>query len=105
MPTVRASMPYSGVRSGPGRGVRRTIRQGQTSYVNSNQLIYGEFAIQLNDSDYHGDDAEYLRLQALQLLLRYQFQALRKLWDLPDVFEVRVHPSSLLRSGSPLPGS
>lgn len=40
-------------------------------------------------SDYFGDDAEYLRLQALQVLLRTQVRAVKKLWDLPDVFEVR----------------
>lgn len=38
--------------------------------------------------DYEGEDAEYLRLQALQLLLRTQVQAIRKLWDLPEVYEV-----------------
>ncbi|RXK35145.1 hypothetical protein M231_07593 [Tremella mesenterica] len=36
---------------------------------------------------YHGDDAEYLRIQAVQLLLRHQVIALRESWDLPDLFE------------------
>ena len=39
-------------------------------------------------SVYHGDDAAYLRCQALQLLSRLQLQALKKLWSLPDAFEV-----------------
>ncbi|WVF72046.1 hypothetical protein IAT40_006858 [Kwoniella sp. CBS 6097] len=39
---------------------------------------------------YHGFEAEYLRIQALQLLLRLQIQALSKLWSLPDIYEVIV---------------
>ncbi|WWC89856.1 uncharacterized protein L201_004784 [Kwoniella dendrophila CBS 6074] len=39
---------------------------------------------------YHGLEAEYLRVQALQLLLRLQVQALSKLWSLPDAFEIIV---------------
>ena len=44
-------------------------------------------------ADYEGDDAEYLRLQALQLLLRMQVLAIRKLWDLPEVYEVSIRPA------------
>jgi RNA polymerase I-specific transcription initiation factor RRN7 len=44
-------------------------------------------------ADYEGDDAEYLRLQALQLLLRMQVLAIRKLWNLPEVYEVSVRPT------------
>ena len=39
-------------------------------------------------TDYHGSDAEYLKVQALQLLLRHQVAAIRKLWSLPDIYEV-----------------
>ncbi|WWD01218.1 hypothetical protein V866_008159 [Kwoniella sp. B9012] len=39
---------------------------------------------------YHGAEAEYLRIQALQLLLRLQVQAISKLWSLPDSFEMIV---------------
>ena len=38
--------------------------------------------------DYRGNDAEYLKLEAMQLLLRAQVQALQKIWSLPDAFEV-----------------
>ncbi|ORY24983.1 hypothetical protein BCR39DRAFT_545473 [Naematelia encephala] len=44
----------------------------------------------LNKDYYHGTDAEYLKVQAMQLLLRYQVQALRQLWSLPDAFEIIV---------------
>ena len=37
---------------------------------------------------YHGADVEYLKLQAIQLLLRYQVEALRRLYSLPEAFEV-----------------
>ncbi|WVQ98863.1 hypothetical protein IAU59_005994 [Kwoniella sp. CBS 9459] len=43
-----------------------------------------------NPEFYHGFEAEYLRIQALQLLLRLQLQALSKLWSLPDVYEAIV---------------
>jgi hypothetical protein len=39
-------------------------------------------------TDYHGAEAEYLKLQAFQLMLRLQVQELRALWGLPDAFEV-----------------
>ena len=37
---------------------------------------------------YHGNDAEWVKSQAMQLLLRLQVQALSKLWNLPPAFEV-----------------
>lgn len=37
---------------------------------------------------YQGNDAEWLKLQALQHLLRLQVQALSKLWNLPEMYEV-----------------
>lgn len=40
------------------------------------------------EADYHGDEAEWLKMETIQLALRYQVQALRKLWSLPDVYEV-----------------
>jgi hypothetical protein len=40
------------------------------------------------EADYHGEEAEWLKMEAIQLALRYQVQALRKLWSLPDVYEV-----------------
>lgn len=40
------------------------------------------------DLDYHGADAEYLKVQAMQLLLRCQVLAIRQLWSLPETFEV-----------------
>lgn len=48
---------------------------------------------------FHGPQAEILKLQAFQLLLRHQVHALRKLWNLPDAFEVCImipsHSSSI----------
>ncbi|ORX40017.1 hypothetical protein BD324DRAFT_615952 [Kockovaella imperatae] len=41
----------------------------------------------VNRKYYWGDDAEYLKIQALQLLLRLQVQALKPMWSLPDAFE------------------
>lgn len=38
---------------------------------------------------YHGADAEWLKVQGFQLMLRAQVQALSQLWSLPDVFEAR----------------
>ncbi|KAK8869704.1 hypothetical protein IAR55_000272 [Kwoniella newhampshirensis] len=43
-----------------------------------------------NPEFYHRDEAEYLRLQGLQILLRLQAQALSKLWALPDAFEMVI---------------
>ncbi|OCF36467.1 hypothetical protein I316_01716 [Kwoniella heveanensis BCC8398] len=43
-----------------------------------------------NPEYYHGFEAEYLRIQALQLLLRLQVQALSRLWSLPGIYEVIV---------------
>lgn len=37
---------------------------------------------------YHGEEAEWLKHQALQLMLRLQVKELRQLWALPEVFEV-----------------
>ena len=37
---------------------------------------------------YHGEEGEWLKLQALQLMLRLQVQKMREIWQLPDVFEV-----------------
>ena len=51
-------------------------------------------------SDFHGQDAEYLKLQAFQHLLRLQVQALSKLWSLPDVFEVRPGSGLLADTGA-----
>lgn len=39
---------------------------------------------------FHGSQAEILKLQAFQLLLRHQVHALKKLWNLPDAFEVSI---------------
>ncbi|WWC60925.1 uncharacterized protein I303_103501 [Kwoniella dejecticola CBS 10117] len=39
---------------------------------------------------YHGAEAEYLRIQALQILLRLQIQAISKLWSLPETYEMIV---------------
>lgn len=50
--------------------------------------------------DYHGPDAEYVKLQALQLLLRLQIQALSKLWSLPDTFEVSFDRALLPLGGA-----
>lgn len=41
-------------------------------------------------ADLHGSEAEWLKVQAMQLLLRYQTQELKKLSELPDVFEVSL---------------
>jgi hypothetical protein len=38
---------------------------------------------------YHGEEGEWLKLQALQLMLRLQVQKMREIWQLPEVFEVR----------------
>ncbi|WWD16029.1 hypothetical protein CI109_100454 [Kwoniella shandongensis] len=43
-----------------------------------------------NPEFYHHEEAEYLRLQGLQILLRLQVQALSKLWSLPEAFEMIV---------------
>ncbi|KAK4685738.1 hypothetical protein P7C73_g4406, partial [Tremellales sp. Uapishka_1] len=43
-----------------------------------------------NKDYYHGDEAEWLRIQAIQQLLRLQVQALSALWSLPDVYEIIV---------------
>ncbi|WVO21859.1 uncharacterized protein IAS62_003179 [Cryptococcus decagattii] len=43
-----------------------------------------------NQEFFHGPQAEILKLQAFQLLLRHQVHALRKLWNLPDAFEMIV---------------
>ncbi|WVO12723.1 hypothetical protein L204_100331 [Cryptococcus depauperatus] len=43
-----------------------------------------------NKEYFHGSEAEYLKLQAFQLLLRHQVHALMKLWSLPEVFEMIV---------------
>ena len=45
-----------------------------------------------NDTVYHGEEAEWLRLQALQLMLRLQVAEIRRLWDLPEVLEVCLVP-------------
>lgn len=37
---------------------------------------------------YHGEEGEWLKLQALQLMLRLQVQRMREIWQLPEVFEV-----------------
>ena len=37
---------------------------------------------------YHGEEGEWLKLQALQLMLRLQVQKMREIWQLPEVFEV-----------------
>jgi len=37
---------------------------------------------------YHGEEGEWLKLQALQLMLRLQVQKIKEIWLLPDVFEV-----------------
>ncbi|WRT67298.1 uncharacterized protein IL334_004266 [Kwoniella shivajii] len=62
-----------------------------------------------NPNFYHGSEAEYLRIQALQLLLRLQVQAISKLWSLPDAFEVIVRDlwacQLSLSSLPPLPDS
>ncbi|WOO82107.1 uncharacterized protein LOC62_04G005609 [Vanrija pseudolonga] len=43
------------------------------------------------DKNYvHGVEAESLRIQGLQLLLRHQVAALRQLWALPEAFELVV---------------
>ncbi|KAL1412621.1 hypothetical protein Q8F55_000368 [Vanrija albida] len=43
------------------------------------------------DKNYvHGVEAESLRIQGLQLLLRHQVAALRRLWALPEAFELVV---------------
>lgn len=39
---------------------------------------------------FHGSQAEILKLQAFQLLLRHQVHSLGKLWNLPDTFEVSI---------------
>jgi len=39
---------------------------------------------------YHGEEGEWLKLQALQLMLRLQVQKMREIWLLPDVFEVSL---------------
>lgn len=51
-------------------------------------------------ADFHGQDAEYLKLQAFQHLLRLQVQALSRLWSLPDVFEVRPGSGQLADTGA-----
>jgi hypothetical protein len=51
-------------------------------------------------ADFHGQDAEYLKLQAFQHLLRLQVQALSKLWSLPDVFEVCLGSRPLADTGA-----
>ncbi|WVQ77975.1 hypothetical protein IAT38_000056 [Cryptococcus sp. DSM 104549] len=43
-----------------------------------------------NPELYHGEESEYLKHQALQLLLRLQVQALSKLWSLPEAYELVV---------------
>ncbi|WVR05321.1 hypothetical protein IAU60_002335 [Kwoniella sp. DSM 27419] len=43
-----------------------------------------------NPDFYHGQEAEYLRMQGLQIMLRLQVQALSKLWSLPDTLETIV---------------
>ena len=40
---------------------------------------------------YHGEEGEWLKLQALQLMLRLQVQKMREIWQLPEVFEVSSH--------------
>lgn len=40
---------------------------------------------------YHGEEAEWLKLQALQLMLRFQVKELRQIWGLPEVLEVGRH--------------
>lgn len=39
---------------------------------------------------YHGEEAEWLRLQALQLMLRLQVSEIRRLWDIPEILEVSL---------------
>lgn len=41
---------------------------------------------------YHGEEGEWLKLQALQLMLRLQVQKMREIWQLPEVFEVNKLP-------------
>ncbi|OXG53108.1 RNA polymerase I-specific transcription initiation factor RRN7 [Cryptococcus neoformans] len=43
-----------------------------------------------NQEFFHGSQAEILKLQAFQLLLRHQVHSLGKLWNLPDTFEMIV---------------
>ncbi|ODN89154.1 hypothetical protein L198_06473 [Cryptococcus wingfieldii CBS 7118] len=43
-----------------------------------------------NKELYHGNEAEYMKIQGLQLLIRHQSYTLSKLWQLPEAFEMIV---------------
>ncbi|WVQ71389.1 hypothetical protein IAR50_000923 [Cryptococcus sp. DSM 104548] len=43
-----------------------------------------------NKELYHGNEAEYMKIQGLQLLMRHQTHTLSKLWQLPEAFEMIV---------------
>jgi hypothetical protein len=45
---------------------------------------------------YHGEEAEWLKLQSLQLMLRLQVQRVRELWNLTEAFEVSFLPPGFL---------
>jgi RNA polymerase I-specific transcription initiation factor RRN7 len=47
---------------------------------------------------YHGEEGEWLKLQALQLMLRLQVHKIREIWQLPEVFEVSFSDMKVVRA-------
>jgi RNA polymerase I-specific transcription initiation factor RRN7 len=69
------------------KGERRNKRREEGRANAARMFIYHQ-GVEVLMIVYHGEEGEWLKLQALQLMLRLQVQKMREIWQLPEVFEV-----------------